>query len=68
MGVNAINPVGRGDEDKNVYNTQTQQKRKIHIGELINGLGSYVGNLPSNFNSAFTIGKDGGEAQGAFRG
>lgn len=69
MGVNAVSSVRHGDEDKKVsYKADAQPKRKLNIGELINGYGSIAVNLPNNFNSAFTVGKARDEAQGAFRG
>ena len=34
----------------------------------MNGFGSYINNLPDNFNSAFTVGKQGGTQEvGAFK-
>lgn len=67
-------PIGAiGTEDKHSGNVSyaTQVKKKNpweNIGALMNGFGSYVNNLPDNFNSAFTVGKQGGtEEVGAFK-
>ncbi len=70
MGVNAIGAIRHGDEDKKTSYTAGAQKRKPweEIGAMINGFGSMAVNLPANFNSAFTVGKNGTETQGAFRG
>ncbi len=48
------------------YQTQIKKKRpEDFIGNALNGFGSLVRNLPSNFNSAFTVGQ-GANVQGAF--
>lgn len=66
-------PIGAiGTEDKNSgnvsYTTQVKKKNPWdEIGAVMNGIGSLI-NLPSNFNSAFTVGKQGGAQEaGAFK-
>ena len=68
MGVNAIGAIGSGDDKsgKTEYTNGLKRKPWEEIGNTLNGFGSYMYNLPSNFNSAFTVGKDGGHTQGAF--
>ncbi len=59
-----------GFEDKTSKASYTSQIKKKNpweeIGAFMTGIGSL--NLPSNFNSAFTVGKPGGETRGAFLG
>ncbi len=42
-----------------------KRKPEDYIGNLMNGFGSMINNLPNNFNSAFTVGQ-GANVQGAF--
>ena len=42
-----------------------KKKPEDYIGNLMNGFGSMLNNLPKNFNSAFTVGQ-GANVQGAF--
>ncbi len=42
-----------------------KKKPEDYIGNLMNGVGSLINNLPNNFNSAFTVGQ-GANVQGAF--
>ena len=42
-----------------------KKKPEDYIGNLMNGFGSMINNLPKNFNSAFTVGQ-GANVQGAF--
>lgn len=42
-----------------------KRKPEDYIGNLMNGFGSMLNNLPKNFNSAFTVGQ-GANVQGAF--
>lgn len=42
-----------------------KRKPEDYIGNLMNGFGSMINNLPKNFNSAFTVGQ-GANVQGAF--
>ncbi len=65
-----VNPIGI--EDKNSKASYTSEVKKKNpweeIGAIMTGIGSYM-NLPSDFNSAFTVGKSGGaKAEGAFLG
>lgn len=61
-----------GIEDKSNKATYSSQVKKKYpwenIGAFMNGFGSYINNLPDNFNSAFTVGKSGTEGKGAFLG
>ena len=42
-----------------------KRKPEDYIGNLMNGFGSMINNLPKIFNSAFTVGQ-GANVQGAF--
>ena len=53
-----INPIGIEDQNqKTSYTSQAKQKKPWEEISII-GFGSYMSNLPSYFNSAFTVGKD----------
>jgi len=68
----AIGAIGSGDDrSNNVSYTSSVKKRNPweEIGAAMTGVGSYLANLPADFNSAFTVaGKQGGsDTQGAAR-
>ncbi|CDE60594.1 unknown [Fusobacterium sp. CAG:439] len=65
-----VDAIGFDDKaNKTEYATQVKKKNPWeNIGALMNGFGSYINNLPDNFNSAFTVGKQGGADEvGAFK-
>ncbi len=69
MTTGRIEAIGLNDKSTNAsYTSQVKKKNPWdEIGAAMNGIGSLM-NLPSNFNSAFTVGKPGTETQGAFLG
>ncbi len=72
MGLNAgrIDAIGIDDKSSGSYTTKIKKKNQWeNIGEMLNGAVSYLGNIPQNFNSAFTVGveKGGEKSEGAFR-
>lgn len=69
MTLGRIDAIGFDDKaNKPEYATQVKKKNPWEqIGAIMTGIGSL--NLPSDFNSAFTVGKQGGtEKAGAFLG
>ena len=68
MTTGRIDAIGFDDKtSKTAYTSQVKKKNPWdEIGAVMNGIGSL--NLPSHFNSAFTVGKPGTETQGAFLG
>ena len=70
MTVGRVDAIGFEDKaNKTSYSTQVKKKNPWeNIGALMNGFGKYINNLPDNFNSAFTVGKQGGTQEvGAFK-
>lgn len=70
MTTGRVDAIGFEDKaNKTSYSTQVKKKNPWeNIGALMNGFGSYINNLPDNFNSAFTVGKQGGTQEvGAFK-
>lgn len=66
-----IEPIGHDDKTaaKPQYASSVKKKNPWdQIGAAMNGFGTIINNLPDNFNSAFTVGKEGGQTQGAFLG
>ena len=61
--IGAIGTEPRSTSNLN-YATQVKKLKPERAG-LLSGIGSLVNNLPSNFNSAFTVGQ-GANVQGAF--
>ena len=71
MTTGRIDAIGFEDKtSRSSYSTQVKKKNPWeNIGDLMkNGFRSYINNLPDNFNSAFTVGKQGGTQEvGAFK-
>lgn len=65
-----VEAIGSDDKPSVKYTSQVEKKYPWeNIGGMLNGFGSYMENIPANFNSAFTVGKSGGtKAEGAFLG
>ncbi len=70
MGLNAgrVDAIGSDDRSSVSYTSQIKKRNPWeNIGAAMTGIGSMV-NLPDSFNSAFTVGKGGGQTEGAFLG
>ena len=71
MGMNSgrVDAIGLDDRmNKASYTSQVKKKNPWeNIGAAMTGIG-YMLNLPEKFNSAFTVGKRGNQAEGAFLG
>ncbi len=64
-----VDAIGLDDKTPRTgYTSQVKKKNPWEeIGAAMNGIGSLM-NLPENFNSAFTVGKQGGvQEAGAFK-
>lgn len=70
MGMNAgrIDAIGSEDRSSVSYTSQIKKRNPWeNIGAAMTGIGTFI-NLPDSFNSAFTVGKNGNQAEGAFLG
>ena len=63
--INSIGSEPRSTDRLGYLQTFKKKLPEDFIGATLNGVGSLVNNLPSKFNSAFTVGQ-GANIQGAF--